>query len=356
MSDAGSSERLSSGEGVRTLTASDVVALVGGTLHGDPTATVARVAPIDRADAGEISFLASARYAPLIERSRASIVLVSPELAGVSGSAAIAARIVVARPLEAMLALLPVLYPSPSFSPGVHETARMGRGARIGHGVSIGAYVVVGDGAVIGDRSRLDAHVVVGSGVAMGDDCHVYPHVTLYSGVSLGDRVIVHSGAGLGSDGFGYVYRNGIHDKIPHIGRCVIGADVEIGANTTIDRGSIDDTVIGAGTKIDNLVQIGHNVRVGRLCLLMSQVGIAGSARIGDGCILAGQVGVGGHLTIGAGARLGGQAGVIGDVPAGVTWSGMPARPHREALRSQAALFKLAALWKKVERLLEERR
>jgi UDP-3-O-[3-hydroxymyristoyl] glucosamine N-acyltransferase len=167
--------------------------------------------------------------------------------------------------------------------------------------------------------------------------------------------VRVHAGARLGSDGFGYVFRDGRHDKIPHVGRCLVEADVEIGANTTIDRGSIDDTVVGAGTKIDNLVHIGHNVRIGRLCLIMAQVGISGSVRIEDGVIIAGQAGIAGHHTVGAGARLAGRAAVFGDVPAGETWSGYPARPHREALRAQAALFKLPALLRGLERLLGER-
>ena len=139
--------------------------------------------------------------------------------------------------------------------------------------------MVVGEGARIGDRSWIDSHVVIGAGVTVGMDARIYPAVTLYSGTTLGDRVLVHAGARLGSDGFGYVFRNGIHDKIPHIGRCIVENDVEIGANSTIDRGSFDDTVVGAGTKIDNLVHIAHNVRVGRLCLIMAQVGIAGSTR-----------------------------------------------------------------------------
>jgi UDP-3-O-[3-hydroxymyristoyl] glucosamine N-acyltransferase len=148
------------------------------------------------------------------------------------------------------------------------------------------------------------------------------------------------------------VHRKGAHQKIPHVGRCRIEADVEIGANSTVDRGSIDDTVIGAGTKIDNLVHVGHNVRIGRGCLIMAQVGISGSAHIGDGCIIAGQAGLGGHITIGAGARIGGQSGVFGDVPAGETWSGYPARPHRESLRATAALFKLSGMIKRLERML----
>jgi len=226
----------------------------------------------------------------------------------------------------------------------------------LGDDVSIGAGVVLGDGARIGARTRLDAHVVIGDGVEVGVECHVYPSATLYSGTRIGDRVRVHAGARLGSDGFGYVFRDGAHAKIPHVGRCIVESDVEIGANTTIDRGSIDDTVVGAGTKIDNLVHVAHNVRIGRLCLLMAQVGIAGSVRIEDGCILAGQVGIAGHVTIGRGARLAAQAGAFGSVPAGETWSGYPARPHKEALRAQAAMFKLPSLIRALERLVQTQR
>jgi UDP-3-O-[3-hydroxymyristoyl] glucosamine N-acyltransferase len=234
----------------------------------------------------------------------------------------------------------------------VHSTAVIGRGAQLAEDVTIGPHVVIGAGARIGAGTRLDAHVVVGEGVEIGTECHLFPGVTLYPGTVLGDRVRVHAGVRLGSDGFGYVFRGGVHEKIPQVGRCIVESDVEIGANTTIDRGSIDDTVIGAGTKIDNLVQIGHNVRVGRLCIVMSQVGIAGSTHVEDGCILAGQAGIGGHVTIGRGARVGGQAGVFGDIPAGETWSGYPARPHREAMRAQAALFKLSPLVRRIQRLL----
>jgi UDP-3-O-[3-hydroxymyristoyl] glucosamine N-acyltransferase len=200
----------------------------------------------------------------------------------------------------------------------------------------------------------VDAGARIGAGVTIGNDSRVFSNATLYPGTSLGARVAIHAGATIGSDGFGYVFRNGAHEKIPHVGRCIVEDDVEIGANSTIDRGSIDDTVIGAGTKIDNLVHVGHNVRIGRLCLLMAQVGISGSARIEDGCILAGQAGLAGHIVIGKGARIAGQSGVFGDVPAGGTWSGYPARPHREALRAQAAMFKLPAFMKRVERFLEQ--
>ena len=338
---------------LRSLSAGEIARLVSGELRGDAAAIIGAVAPLYRAGAGELSFLASARYAPAFAASAAEVVLVSPELADAPGSAR--ARIVVARPHDAVLTLLPLLYAAPAREPGVDPTARLGRGVRLGRDVTIGAYAVLGDGVVLGDRAWVGEHCVVGGGVEVGEDSRLFPHVTCYPGTRVGRRVLVHSGVRLGGDGFGYVYRDGVHAKIPHIGRCLIDDDVEIGANTTIDRGSVDDTRVGAGTKIDNLVQLGHNVHVGRLCLLMSQVGLAGSSRLEDGVIVAGQAGVGGHVTIGHGARIGGQAGVFGDVPAGETWSGYPARPHRESLRASAALLKLPALLRRLERLLGER-
>ena len=353
MADPVSASRGIGGEGSRVLTAEAIAAAVGGTLQGDPSAQVSGVAPLDRADASHLTFLGNAKYAPLAADREIGVVLVTADLVE---QVRARARVVVTNPHEAMLPLLPLLYPPPTHRAGIDPTVRLGRGVSLGDDVSLGPGVVIGDGVRLGARTQVDAYVVVGDGVEIGDDCHVYPGATLYSGAQLRDRVIVHAGARLGSDGFGYVFRNGAHAKIPHVGRCIVESDVEIGANTTIDRGSIDDTVIGAGTKIDNLVHVAHNVRIGRLCLIMAQVGIAGSVRIEDGCILAGQAGISGHLTIGKGARLAAQAGVFGSIPAGETWSGYPARPHKEALRAQAAMFKLPSLIRALERLVERDR
>jgi UDP-3-O-[3-hydroxymyristoyl] glucosamine N-acyltransferase len=333
-----------------SLTAEAIARLVGGTVRGEGTARVRGVAPLDRATSDDLSFLALPRYTALFEHTRAGVVLVAPELA--DAPSAVGSRVVVAQPLEAMLRVLPELYPAPPRATGVHPTAIIGRGARLGRNVAVGAYTVIGDGAQLGDDAVIGAHVSVGAGVTVDADCWVADGVTLYPGAMLGRRVRVHAGARLASDGFGYVFAEGEHRKIPHVGRCVLGDDVEIGANSTIDRGSVDDTVIGAGTKIDNLVHVAHNVRIGRLCLIMAQVGIAGSVHIGDGCVLAGQVGVSGHHTIGDGARLAAQAGVFGDIPAGETWSGYPARPHNEALRAHAALFRLSGLIRRIEKML----
>src|SRR5665213_3245028 len=317
------------------LTAREIAQLVDGELRGDPELVVDGVAQLDRAGPRHATFLASAKYSSELAVSRAGVVLVARDMAELPSGCP--TRILVGDPHEAIQILLPRLYDLAAPDAWVAPTARLGRGVKLGAGVRIEDYVVLGDGVKIGDGTRL------------------YPHVTVYSGGEIGARCAIHSGARIASDGFGYVFRNGQHEKFPHVGRCIIGDDVEIGANTTIDRGSIGDTTVGAGTRIDNLVQIGHNVRIGSLCLLMSQVGVAGSARIGNGVIIAGQAGIGGHVTIGDGARIAGQAGVFGDVPAGESWSGYPARPHRESLRATATLFKLTGMFKRLERLLRER-
>ncbi|MDQ2889333.1 MAG: UDP-3-O-(3-hydroxymyristoyl)glucosamine N-acyltransferase [Gemmatimonadota bacterium] len=314
------------------LTAREIARLVGGELHGDPESVVDGVAALDRAGPRHATFLASQRYAAMLPATKASVVLVARDV--VHANRAPCTVILVDRPHEAVQAILPLLYDVAPAAAWVAPTARIGRGVILGAGVRIEDYVVLGDNVRVGERTRL------------------LPHVTVYADSEIGAGCIIHSGARIGSDGFGYVFRNSRHEKIPHVGRCVIGDDVEIGANTTVDRGSIDDTVIGPGTRIDNLVQIGHNVRVGSACLLMAQVGIAGSARIGNGVIIAGQAGVGGHVHIGDGARIGGQSGVFGDVPAGEEWSGYPARPHRDSLRATAALFKLSRIVGKLESLL----
>jgi UDP-3-O-[3-hydroxymyristoyl] glucosamine N-acyltransferase len=194
----------------------------------------------------------------------------------------------------------------------------------------------LGDGTVVG------AHSVIGEGVSIGERSHLYPSVTVYSGAVIGNRVTIHAGARIGSDGFGYVQRDGQHLKIPHVGRCVIEDDVEIGANTTIDRGSIDDTVVGAGTKIDNLVQIAHNVSIGRHCLIAGQSGISGSCTLGDYVMVAGKVGVADHIVIGEGAQLAGGSGVMHDVPAGEQWMGTPAKPVRAFMRECLTVARVA--------------
>ena len=346
------SRNSNSGDGASTITADAIAALVSGELLGDGTVAVSGVAPLDRADESDLSILSSAKYASMLAATKAGIVLVDPEFRDVAGRPR--ARIIVKEPLEKLLTLLPRLYPETAAVPGVAATARIGKKAVLGERVSIGEYAVIGAGARLGDGVVIGAHCVIGEGVSIGDASRLMPGVTIYPGATLGARTIVHSGARVGSDGFGYVFRGGQHTKIPHVGRCIVGDEVEIGANSTIDRGSIDDTVIGNGSKIDNLVHIAHNVRLGEKVLVMAQVGVAGSATIGAGAILAGQAGIAGHVSIGAGARIAAQAGVFGDIPPGETWSGYPARPHKESLRASAALFKLAGMMRRLEKLLED--
>lgn len=342
-----------SAETRRTLSATEVAALTRGRLVGPADAHVAAIAPIDRAGPGDLAFVASPRYLPYLERSRAGIVLCAETLADAPGGSA--TRIVVPDPHAALLAVLPVLYPQPVWEPGIHPTAIVGRGTVWGDPVAIGPYVVLGEGVRLGRNVRIGAGCIIGDGVEIGDESELQTQVTCYAGVRIGRRVAVHSGARLGSDGFGYLPgRGGVgHRKIPHIGGCRIEDDVEIGANCCIDRGSVDDTVIGAGSKLDNLVHIAHNVRVGERCFILALAGIAGSSRVEDEVMIGGEVGVSDHVTIGRGARVLVQSGVISDIAPGTTVWGTPARPHRDVLRAQAALYRLAPLAKELAHLAE---
>ena len=311
--------------------ASQIAELVGGTFEGATDPEITGVAPLDRASANELSFVAHPKYLPYLADSRAGAILATETLIP-RGSTELP-RIVVQDVHRALADVLERFHPEDGLAAGIHPTAAIGARAVIGANVRIGAYCVIGDDCSIGAGSRL------------------YPHVTLYSKVQMGERCIVHSGARLGADGFGYTFVDGEHRKVPQVGGVVMGDDVEIGANTTIDRGSVGPTEIGNGVKIDNLVHVGHNVRIGDLSIVVAQVGISGSTTIGRGVTLAGQAGLQGHITIGDGAVIGGQAGVFSDVPAGATYSGYPARPHREAMRVQGAVFKLPELIKRIRAL-----
>ncbi len=338
------------GDGQEPVTASAIAALVGGELIGDGNTVVRGVAALDRAAGDQMSMLSHARYGAWYRDTRAGVVLLSAEFASLPGNPS--ARIVVAKPMEALLLVLPLFHRTSRRPAGVHPTAIVAPDAVLGADVTIDAYAIVGSGVVLGDRVWLGAHVVVEQGSVIGADSRLHSHAVCYPYCELGERVVLHAGARVGREGFGWVPRNGAAHRIPHVGRCVIGNDVEIGANSCVDRGSIDDTIVGDGTKIDSLVQVAHNVRIGRGCMIASQVGIAGSTRIEDGVQLGGQVGIGGHLTIGAGSTLAAQAGVVGNVPRGETWSGYPARPHREQMRASAALHRLAAVLRPIEQLV----
>lgn len=335
------------------LSAAALAELVGGRLVGDGSTVVRAVGPLDRAHGAALSFLASARYRDEFARSNAAVVLVP---AGVALPAeGPPTRIVVADPHRAMATALSVLFPVHRTSPGIHETARIGKSCRLGSLVAIGPHVVLGDRVELGDRVSLGSGVHLDSDVVVGPDSVLDPHVVCYQGTRLGARVIVKAGAVIGGTGYGYFSDRSGHHPIPHVGGCLVGDDVHIGSNSCLDRGSVGDTVVGTGTRIDNLVHIGHNAHLGERCLVMGGVVIAGSARIGDDVVLAGHSAIGGHFRVGDRARVAAKSGVISEVPDGADVSGFPARPHREFLRAQAALYRLAPLVGALERLVEKR-
>ena len=334
------------------ITAQAAADLVGGRLLGDGAVVLRRASSLERAGGDAVSLVVSSRYLPLLRDSRAGAVLVPESLADENGGPA--TRIIVAEPYRALVQLLAVLHPAPAPAAGVAPTAVVGDDVVLGEGVSVGPHAVVGRCVRLGARVRIGAGVVLGDGVEVGDDAVIDANVVCYPGTVLGARVVVKAGAIVGGDGFGYIHGQHGHTRIPHIGGCVLEDDVEIGSNCTIDRGSLDDTVIGQGTKLDNQVHVGHNVRIGRRCLVMGGVGIGGSTRIGNGVVVAGHSTLVDHVTVGDRARIGARSFVIGDVPGGADVSGQPARPHRETLRAQAALRRLEPLIRDLERLVDE--
>jgi UDP-3-O-[3-hydroxymyristoyl] glucosamine N-acyltransferase len=336
-----------------SVTAQAVADLVGGRLLGDGDLRIGVVRSLDRAGPDALSFAVSGRYAADLRASQAGAVLVPEELAAEEGGPR--TKIVVGDPYSALARVLRTLFPGAVPPPGIDPTARIGAGTVLGDDVSIGTFAVVGRDVRVGARSRLAQHVTLGDGVVVGEDTEIGPGVVCYAGSRIGSRVVLKAGAVIGGDGFGYLWDGTGHARIPHVGGCILEDEVEVGSNTCIDRGSIDDTVVGRGTKLDNLVQVGHNVRIGQRCLIMAGVGIAGSTRIGNDAILAGHVGVTDHLVIGDRARVAAKSAIFGDVPAGASFSGHPARPHRQFLRAQAAMYRLAPIVDELERLVPER-
>jgi UDP-3-O-[3-hydroxymyristoyl] glucosamine N-acyltransferase len=332
---------------VPTLTLRDLAGAIEARLEGDPDVSVSGVAPLELAGPEDLSFLANPRYEESAQRSGAAALIVGESFHGNGRN-----LLRVANPYLAYARAVELLLPEGSLPPGVHPSAQVDPGARVSASAAIGPLVVIASGVEVGERVVVGASSVVESGVCIGDDCRIFPRVTLHSGTRLGPRCVVQSGSVLGSDGFGYATDDGgRHHKVPQRGGLVIDEDVEIGANVTIDRGSAGDTTVGAGTKIDNLVHIAHNVSIGRNAFIVAQVGIAGSTSIGDHAVIAGQAGIVGHVTIGDRAKLGAQAGVIGDVPADAEYSGYPARSHREQMRAYALFARLPELFERLKAL-----
>jgi UDP-3-O-[3-hydroxymyristoyl] glucosamine N-acyltransferase len=336
------------------LTAQAVADLVGGRLLGDGGVLLTAVGPLDRAGPDALTLAVSPRYAEALKGSRAGAVLVLPALA--DSPAGPVARIVVGDPYGALVQVIRRLFPPAGRPTGIDPTARIGPGCELGADVAIGPFVLLGRNVRLGDRCQLSEGVSIGDGVTVGEDTRMDARVICYAGARIGRRVILKAGAVIGGDGFGYLSRGSGHERIPHVGGCVIGDDVEVGSNSCVDRGSLDDTVIGQGTKLDNLVHVGHNVRIGERCLLMAGVGVAGSTRLGNDVILSGHVGVTDHLAIGDRVQVAAKSAVIGNVPADSVLSGNPARPNRQVLRAQAALYRLAPIVGELEALVAERR
>lgn len=329
-----------------TLTAADIARHLEGQVEGDPSTLLTGFAPATAARPGDLTFAENEAYLTRAASSEASAILVA-------GTAQAPGKVLI-RVKNARVAfarVLPLFFPEPKPAPGIHPTAIVSPSARIDPTAHLGPGCVIGDDAVIGARCQIEAGAVVGAACQLGDDSRLCPKVTLYPRCRIGQRVTIHAGSVIGADGYGYVLDGGAHRKVPQVGNVIIHDDVEIGANVTIDRGALGSTVIGKGTKIDNLVQIGHNVVIGEHCLLVAQVGVAGSARLGNYVTLGGQVGIAGHLKVGDRAMIAAQSGLMNDVPAGEKWMGSPARPDRQMKRQFIASERLPDLLRRVAEL-----
>ncbi|HSN54928.1 MAG TPA: UDP-3-O-(3-hydroxymyristoyl)glucosamine N-acyltransferase [Candidatus Sulfomarinibacteraceae bacterium] len=324
----------------------ELAARLGAELVGDGDRELVGIQPLDAAGPEHLSFLHNPKYAAQAAASRAGAVIVdrADRLPGRD-------LLVTGEPYLAVARALQLLHPRPRPEPGVHPSAVVAHDAELGAGVSIGPHSVVGGRAVVGPRTIIAAGCVIGEGVRIGGDCHLHPRVVVEDGCRIGHRCILQAGVVIGSDGYGFATVGGVHHKVPQVGIVVLEDDVEIQANTTVDRATMGETRIGRGTKIDNLVQLAHNVRVGEHCLLVAQVGISGSTRLGDHCVLAGKVGVAGHLEIGDRTMVGATAGVMKSVPSDSVLAGFPARPQREWLKTQAAVGRIDSLRHRVAEL-----
>jgi len=318
-------------------------------LEGDGEIEILRVAGLESAGPGDLTFFANSRYAPALRRTRASAVILAD-----GAEPAPCAMLRSRHPYLSFAEALDVLAPDERPAASVHPTSAIAPDVVLGVDVRIGAYAVIGDGARIGDRVVCHPHVVVGPGAEIGDDSVLHAHVSVRERCRLGRRVIVQDGAVIGSDGFGFVTRaDGSHRRIAQRAPVVIEDDVEIGANTAIDRPAVGETRIGAGAKIDNLVQVAHGVRIGPHALIAAQVGIAGSTVVGRSVVLAGQVGVAGHVEIGDGTRATAQTGIPNSVPAGAFVSGYPAIENRDWLKASAVFRRLPELKRRVSELAD---
>ncbi len=327
-------------------TVAEIARMLDGEVVGDADTVITGVAGIREARPGDISFVANPKYLPLLEKTQASAVITARDIT--SGKTLIRTD----NPSLSFTRLIAEVLPETAHHPrGIHPGAVIGPDVRLGKDVAVGAYAVIGEGTSIGAGTVIYPGCYVGRDCSIGQGCILYPNVSVRERVTIGARVIVHSGTVIGSDGFGFTTIEGRHYKIPQVGTVEIGDDVEIGANVAIDRARFDKTIIGSGTKIDNLVHIAHNVVIGEGSLVVAQVGVSGSTVIGKGVTLAGQAGLVGHITVGDHAIIAAQAGVTKSVPAGVMVSGYPAKPHAQALKVNACIQNLPRLLETIKEL-----
>jgi UDP-3-O-[3-hydroxymyristoyl] glucosamine N-acyltransferase len=328
------------------LTAAEIAKHLGGEVIGDPALVLRGFAPADRAQLGDLTFAENESYFARAEQSAAAAIIVDAPFTS--------ARKVLIRVASARIAfakVLPLFFPEPVFPAGAHPSAVISSSALVDPTAHVGPFCVISEGVRIGPRSVLQGGNFIGSNCVLGEEVRLFPNVTLYPSSELGNRVRIHSGTVVGSDGFGYVQDGDVHRKVPQIGSVMIRDDVEIGANVTIDRGALGPTIIGRGTKIDNLVQIAHNVTIGEHCLVVSQSGVAGSSKLGNYVVLAGQVGIAGHLKIGNHVSVAAQSGVMRSIPDGEKWLWSPAQPDRQAKRQMIALQQLPDLLRRFNEL-----
>jgi UDP-3-O-[3-hydroxymyristoyl] glucosamine N-acyltransferase len=329
-----------------TFTTAEIAGHLDGEVVGDATATLTGFAHATSAKPGDLTFAENEDYFALAEQSAATAIIADERF---KSDRKILIRVPNAR--IAFAKAMALFFPEKKFTAGIHPTAVIAASAKVDPTAHIGPHCVVGERVRIGARAVLQAGTCVGDDSKLGDDANLFPNVTIYPHTEIGQRVRIHAGAVIGSDGFGYVQDGGVHRKVPQIGNVIIGDDVEIGANVTIDRGALGPTVIGKGTKIDNLVQIAHNVEIGEGTLIISQVGISGSCKIGKYVVLAGQVGLAGHLNIGNQAIVAAKSGVMHDIPDGGKWLGIPAQPDKQAKRQLIAIQHLPELLRRVAEL-----
>lgn len=335
-----------------SFTASEIAKIVQGEVLGDAGTTLTGLSSADAAKAGDLTFAEKEPQFLTAEQGEATAILAPPAF---TSSRKVVIRVPNARVAFARVLLL--FHPPESYPPGIDPSAKVAASAQIDPTAHIGPHSVIGEGVQIGPRSVLMGGNHIRKDARIGEDAHLYPNVVLYERTVIADRVTIHSGTVIGSDGYGYVFDAGFHRKVLQVGNVIIHSDVEIGANSAIDRGALGSTVIGAGTKIDNLVHIAHNVVIGRHCLIMGQVGFAGSTHLGDYAVVASQSGIAGHLKLGPQSTVGAKSGVMRDIPAGGTVLGIPAMPDKQTKRQWIAMQQLPELIRRVrdlEKLVEQ--